>query len=232
MRYFPISIDTKGKNILILGGGETAYDYAKDLIKSEFKIYIIADDFCEEILKLKDENSERIMLKGRRLKEDFVFFGYDYCIIATSDMNLNDALEDRAKKSSIPYLRSDNIGGSAFMISTIAEYDKLSVALSGENLNPVLSKMIVEDLKNVLLKYDPAKLRLLNELRQTLILKNAPDIDDVLNSMAKKNFAVIKNYIETLKEKPVDIVKDSVDRKKEDKNDTEDDQNTKEVKKV
>lgn len=210
MRYFPISIDTKDKNILVLGGGTLATAKIEALLETEFKIYCIADDFTEDLLRIREENPERVMLKGRVLNEDFVFFGYDYCVIATGDVKLNQVLADRAKKSQIEFYRADNIGESSFRFNQVVEHGGLSVSMLSEGINPQVMKQITTDIENVLFKYDIEKLSLLNDARHLLVLKNHPNIQEEIEKLAKSNVAVIKAYYETLKRENVDIVEEFI----------------------
>lgn len=210
MRYFPISIDTKDKNILVLGGGAAATAKIEALLETEFKIYCISDDFTEELLKIKEENPERVMLKGRVLNEEFVFFGYDYCVIATGDVKLNQILAERAKKSQIEFYRADNIGESSFRFNQVVEQGGLSVSMLSEGINPQVMKQITTDIENVLFKYDIEKLSLLNDARHLLVLKNHPNIQEEIEKLAKSNVAVIKAYYETLKREKVDIVEEFI----------------------
>lgn len=210
MRYFPISIDTKDKNILVLGGGAAATAKIEALLETEFKIYCISDDFTEELLKIREENPERVMLKGRVLNEEFVFFGYDYCVIATGDVKLNQILAERAKKSQIEFYRADNIGESSFRFNQVVEQGGLSVSMLSEGINPQVMKQITTDIENVLFKYDIEKLSLLNDARHLLVLKNHPNIQEEIEKLAKSNVAVIKAYYETLKREKVDIVEEFI----------------------
>lgn len=102
MRYYPISIDTKNKKVLVIGGGRGAYTKIKGLLKSEFSIYCLSMEFTESLLKLAEENKDRIYLKEVEIDGDFRFFAYDYLILATDDLALNRQLTKRAKLSSVP----------------------------------------------------------------------------------------------------------------------------------
>lgn len=215
MKYFPISIDTKEKNVLVLGGGEIATEKIKTLLKSEFKIYCIADDFTEELLKIREENPEQVLLKGRTLNEDFVFFGYDYCVIATGDSRLNRSLAERARKSKIEFYRADNIGESTFRFNQIVEKGGLSVSILSEGLSAPVMKQITTDIENVLFKYDIEKLSLLNSIKTTLVLRNHPDVEEEIEKLAKQNVAVIKNYLDTLNKTTPDLVSEFINDGKE-----------------
>lgn len=216
MKFFPISIDTSEKTILVLGGGSVATNKIKTLLDSEFKIYCISDDFTEELLNLKEENPERLLLKGRAVTEDFVFFGYDYCVLATGDSKLNKSLAARARRSKIPFYRADNIGDSTFRFNDIVEQGGLSVSVLSEGISNPVMKQITTDIENVLFKYDIEKLKLLNEIRSTLVLRNHPSVDDEIERLSKQNVAVIKSYQETLSRTKPDIVEEFINDGKAD----------------
>ena len=74
MRYYPISIDTRDKKVLVIGGGRGAYLKVRGLLKSEFLIYCLSTEFTESLQKLAEENKDRIFLKEMEIEEDFGFF--------------------------------------------------------------------------------------------------------------------------------------------------------------
>lgn len=215
MKYFPISIDSKDKTVLVLGGGSLATSKMKILLDSQFKIYCISDDFTKELLDLKDQYPDRILLKGRILTEDFVFFGYDYCVIATGDSKLNKALADRAKRSQIEFYRADNIGESTFKFNETIERGGLSVSILSEGLSEPVQKQIATDIENVLFKYDIEKLSLLNSIKTILVLRNHPNIGEEIEKLSKSNVAVIKKYLDTLNKTNPDIVEEFINDGKE-----------------
>ena len=208
MRFFPISVDTQDKNILVLGGGDLATHKIETLLSTEFKIYCISDDFTQRLLELVEEYPDRLLLKGRTLTEDFVFFGYDYCVIATDDAKLNEILADRAEKSKIMFYRADNIGRSEFLFNDVVEHFGLAVSMLSDGLSKDVRSQIMTDIENVLFKYDIEKLTLLNQIRNQLVLKNFPNIKEELEMLSKKNVAMLKSYLETLERSHPDMVKE------------------------
>ena len=60
MRYLPVSLDTRDKNILVLGGGYMAYSAIKTLAKTEATIYVIADIINDDIKKATARSLENI----------------------------------------------------------------------------------------------------------------------------------------------------------------------------
>ena len=72
MDNFPIFLEIRNKPVLVIGGGDIALRKIKLLLKSKPNIKVIATNFCEEILDLKDRHSIDIIQKDIfRLGDEF-----------------------------------------------------------------------------------------------------------------------------------------------------------------
>lgn len=198
MRYLPMSFDTKNKTALIIGGDHIALSKIKDLLQSEFKIYVISEQFIDEIIKLSNANSERIFLKQGRIDGSFVFFGYDYLVIATHNFDLNQALEERAKKSNIPYQRCDVLSSSNLLMNKVISKEGLTIGISTNGLNPAISEIVYDDINNLLSDYNEEKILILNEIRRQLIRRNALNIDDTIKDLYYQEKFTINKYLDKL----------------------------------
>ena len=56
MSYFPLFVDLKDKNILIVGGGNVAFRKIVKLLPFEAKITIVSPKICSEIAELLVQN--------------------------------------------------------------------------------------------------------------------------------------------------------------------------------
>ena len=63
MDNFPIFLEIKNKPVLVIGGGDIALRKIKLLIKSKPNLKVVAKNFCEEILDLKERYSIDIIQK-------------------------------------------------------------------------------------------------------------------------------------------------------------------------
>ena len=224
MRYLPMSFDTQNKTVLVIGGGLMAYDRIKRLLDSEFKIYVISEDFIEEIFKLSDEHSERVLLKKGTIDKNFVFFGYDYLIIATHSFDLNYALEKRAEKSKIPYERCDIISNSTLLMNKTLSKEGLTVGITTNGINPTITEIVYEDILKLLDGYNGEKILILNKIRKELVKRNALNIDKTIRELYDSEKITLNNYLEDLKN-------DLKDREKEAEEIIEDFNKTEENKK-
>lgn len=200
MRYLPISYDTKDKNLLVVGGGLLALSKIKEMLKTEFKIYVISDSFVDEIYTLQDQNPTQLYLKELHIDENFVFFSYDFLLIATTNFELNNALEERAIKTGILYERCDVLSNSNVMLNEIIEQEDIIVGISKERLSPAISEIIKTDIRNLVKEYNPDKIKILNKIRAELVRKNAPNIDETIKKLFNEEKINAQSYLDKLQE--------------------------------
>lgn len=205
MRYLPVSLDTRDKNILVLGGGYMAYSAIKTLAKTEATIYVIADIINDDIKKLADNYEEgRFKLKEEELTENFVFMGYDYVIIATENFQINQAMEKRAIDRKMIYQRCDILSSSTIVLSKVLEHGSISVGVSNSKLNPVVTDKVYSEIEKLLDTYSLDKLNILNSIRSELIRKNTKDIDDIIEGLYKEDDKTLETLYKNIKDFKID----------------------------
>ena len=198
MRYIPVSLDTKEKNILVLGGGVLVLESIKKLLLTEVNaIYIIASEILPEITKLEEENPERIKLKIMDIDENFRFFGYDFVIIGTYNLNLNNALEERAKNSNLMYQRLDIKSESTFVIDDFYNVGDISLSVSRTSNLPEIEEEFSKDLKDLASSYNEDKINILKQIRTNLIRKNAMDIDKTIAKLYRDDTVNLREYLDS-----------------------------------
>lgn len=198
MRYIPVSLDTKDKNILVLGGGVLVLESIKKLLLTEANaIYIIASEILPEITKLEEENPERIKIKVMDIDENFRFFGYDFVIIGTYNLNLNNALEERAKNSHFMYQRLDIKSESTFVIDDFYNVGDISLSVSKTSNLPEIEEEFSKDLKDLASSYNEDKINILKQIRTNLIRKNAMDIDKTIAKLYRDDTVNLREYLDS-----------------------------------
>lgn len=198
MRYIPVSLDTKDKNILVLGGGVLVLESIKKLLLTELNaIYIIAPEILPEITKLEEENPERIKIKVMDIDENFRFFGYDFVIIGTYNLNLNNALEERAKNSNLMYQRLDIKSESTFVIDDFYNVGDISLSVSRTSNLPEIEEEFSKDLKDLASSYNEDKINILKQIRTNLIRKNAMDIDKTIAKLYRDDTVNLREYLDS-----------------------------------
>ncbi len=215
MRYLPVSIDTKDKNFLVIGAGKTAYEKILRLMDSQARIYIIGEDISPEIKELQIDNPDRIFIKQQIVNDSFIFFAYDYVIIATNNLELNDALEMRARKSGIAYMRSDGDFTSSFKIGNYITNGEITIALYDGLNNPPLEDKITDDLQRLIDSYNMDKFKILSQIRKTLLRRNSPNVDSIIKELYDREKISVELYLKDLNksgpaDKDLELVNDIV----------------------
>ncbi|NLY21262.1 MAG: bifunctional precorrin-2 dehydrogenase/sirohydrochlorin ferrochelatase [Tissierellia bacterium] len=150
MRYLPISIDSRNKKVLIIGGGKVAYRKVLSLLRGEFAITVISKDFHEKFIKLYNENPNRLTLKMHKVTKENLKIDCDYLIIATYDIELNDYIETIAAMDKLTYLRVDTKSDSNFIMNKIITKGDISISISANGKNPTLTRVIAKDIDKIL----------------------------------------------------------------------------------
>lgn len=172
LRYFPLYLDSRDKQVLIVGGGPVAAAKLKSLLRGEFTFFVVAEEFSIPMQEVIAGNLRRIDYLQTKIDLDLDFANADLLVLATNDKGLQEALAKKAEHSGIWYLRTDEAEESAIHLSKIIEQNGLILTLRSRWPNPSLSQILAEDLSDFLADYDEEQIKLLAELRRVLIAKD------------------------------------------------------------
>lgn len=197
MRYFPISIDSKDKICLFLGGGEIAKRKIKSLLKGEFLFLVYAKEFDGEILKLYRENSHRIKIIKKNIDENFIFPPCDFLFLATGDNKLNKILRKKAKNLGISSLDLSDSFGSDFYLRKNISNEFVDISISSKGQIPIVSSLIGDDLEKYLYSLDKEKIELMIKIRYKL-RKNGNYNKALLLDLYKEDKEFLKKYLEKI----------------------------------
>ena len=135
MDFFPIFLNLKDKDCLVVGGGEVAVRKASVLLQSGAKVKVVSPELCMELRKLEIEHlPERF--------SDAHLDGMTLAIAATDDRAVNVAISEAAKKRNIPVNVVDNPDLCSFVMPSILDRSPLIVAFSTGGASPVLARLL------------------------------------------------------------------------------------------
>ena len=144
MDNFPIFLEIKNKPVLVIGGGDIALRKIKLLIKSKPNLKVVAKNFCEEILDLKDRYSIDIIQKD--FHPDDIEFPI-IIIAATNNKLLNKQIAQIGGKKKIPVNVVDQPSLCTFTMGSIVERGSLVVSISSSGKAPVLVRQLREKIE-------------------------------------------------------------------------------------
>lgn len=190
MRYYPIAIDTKDKDILVLGGGRAAYLKLKKLVNTYAIITVISKEFCQDIINLQKSNNEKLVLRIKTIDKEKLDFSDEYSVvfICTDDKDLNNELYKYFKHKKVLAMMSDNREGSDFISSAVLEKENITIAFNTEGRSPTAAKLLLKETEKILTDELIEKIDLICKIREKLKSQkydaNKEDLHYMMESIA------------------------------------------------
>lgn len=197
MRYFPISIDSKDKICLFLGGGRICKRKIESLLRGDFSFLIYGKKIDKEVIKLYKENPQRIKIVEKNIDENFIFPPCDFLFLATGDRNLNKILRKKAKDQGLRTLDLSDSLGSDFHLRKNISNEFIDISISSNGQIPIFSSIIGDDLEKYLENLDMEKIKLMVKIRDKL-RENGIYNKELLLELYKENKEFLKKYLEKI----------------------------------
>jgi len=135
MQYFPIFVDTKQLNVLVVGGGEVATRKIELLLKSSAKITVVSPDISNDILRFV--NNKKVSYLAQSYEESLLD-GQQLVFVATANSALNAMISHQAKAKNILANVVDSPALCHFITPSIIDRSPMVFAISSEGRAPVL----------------------------------------------------------------------------------------------
>lgn len=197
MRYFPISIDSKDKICLFLGGGKICKRKIESLLRGDFSFLIYGKEIDKEVIKLYKENPQRIKIVEKNIDENFIFPPCDFLFLATGDRNLNKVLRKKAKSQGLRTLDLSDSSGSDFYLRKNISNEFINISISSNGQIPIFSSIIGDDLEKYLENLDMEKIKLMDKIRDKL-RENGIYNKEILLELYKEDKEILKKYLEKI----------------------------------
>lgn len=197
MRYFPISIDSKDKICLFLGGGRICKRKIESLLRGDFSFLIYGKEIDKEVIKLYKENPQRIKIVEKNIDQNFIFPPCDFLFLATGDRDLNKILRKKAKSQGLRTLDlSDSLGSDFYLRKNISN-EFIDISISSNGQVPIFSSLIGDDLEKYLESLDMEKIKLMVKIRDKL-RENGIYNKALLLDLYKEDKEFLKKYLEKI----------------------------------
>ncbi len=147
MGYFPAFLNMNRFKVLVVGGGNIAYDKLQKLLDFTKDITVISLNFSKEILTLIRANG---LSYKKKIYQNGDIDGFDLVIVAVNDLSLQERiyLESRDKKTLCNCV--DLIDYCDFIFPSYIKKGDLIVAISTSGASPALSKQLRQFLQKVI----------------------------------------------------------------------------------
>ncbi|MEN4052203.1 MULTISPECIES: bifunctional precorrin-2 dehydrogenase/sirohydrochlorin ferrochelatase [Sulfurimonas] len=165
MSYFPAFLKLDDKKILIVGGGNIAYEKLVHLLDFTDDIDLIAQEFSDEMLEKVKENN--LHFEKRAYKEGDIA-AYAVVIIAVDDIPLQAAIFEESKKYKCLCNAVDSVDYCDFIFPSYIKKDDLTIAVSTSGASPAMAKHLRRYLQNLIPENIGTFLREMRSLRESL----------------------------------------------------------------
>lgn len=147
MGYYPIVLEMKDRQVLVVGGGSVALRKIELLLETGALVTVISPQVCEEIERLNDEG--RLVVERRTYTKGDVS-GYSLVIAATDDRRVNAEVSKNAQDAGIPVNVVDDPELCTFIAPAVVRRGNLIVSITTAGCAPALSKRVREVVESCL----------------------------------------------------------------------------------
>ena len=154
MRYYPIFLELKDKNCLVVGGGPVGIRKALTLEKCGARVKVISERFLQGTDGFS--GTSIVFVEKKYEKKDIA--GMFLVFASTNNADLNQEIKKDASASHILCNVADAPEQSDFLVPSTVDRGDLIVAISTSGTSPAMAKKIRQDLEGF---FDPAYARVL-----------------------------------------------------------------------
>jgi siroheme synthase-like protein len=147
MKYYPVFLNLKGKDVLLVGGGEIGLQKIRGLLECEARIHLVAPDVLPDIEVFAQEKKIRC---DRRTYLSSDIEGTCLVIAATDDKNLQLRIAAEARAQGIWVNIVDVPPLCDFIAPALVSQGDVQIAISTGGAAPALAKFIRKKLEPVI----------------------------------------------------------------------------------
>jgi len=173
MQYYPIFVDIRGRNCLVVGGGDVGTRKVETLLECGASVTVVSIDATETLKRLAKDQCITLALRAYRssdLDSKFLIIG------ATNDQGLNQQVSIDAEKRNLLCNIADRPAACNFILPAIVEQGDLVMAISTSGKSPAFAKKLRKDLEKQFGEAYAIFLNLMGAIRNRLLMENhAPE---------------------------------------------------------
>ena len=148
MDFLPLFHNLKGRNVLVVGGGEIALRKVRLVQEASAIITIVAKDFCPDLLAMdaadKEHGCNGLRLITAAYEQQHMLDLPDAVLViaATNDRDLNRLVSEHAQSANILSNVVDDPGFSTVIFPSIVDRSPIQIAISSGGDAPVLVRLL------------------------------------------------------------------------------------------
>jgi len=166
MRYYPISLDIKNRNCLVVGGGSVGTRKVMMLLECGAVVSVVSIEATEKLQELSVNGQiglERRPFKTSDLHGKFLVMG------ATDNSGINRHIYAEAQRLGVLCNIADQPEACDFILPAIVNRGDLTIAISTSGKSPAFAKKLRKDLEKEFGTEYADFLKLMGEIRKKLL---------------------------------------------------------------
>jgi len=144
MDYYPIQLNLKGKQVIIIGGGKIAERKLTGLLDTGAQITIVSPEITDRIREYCQ--SRKVIWKQKSFSRDDLEKKF-LIIAATNDPETNNAVKQFVSTHQL-LLMVDDPEESDFILPSVMKRGRLTLTVSTSGASPILTKKIKQNLSH------------------------------------------------------------------------------------
>ncbi len=185
MKYYPIFLDLKDRDCLVVGGGGVATRKTMGLCRAGARVRVVSKAFSQ---KLEAQKNDHICLECKPY-ETSDLGGVFMVFAATSSRELNLRIQEEARDRGILCNIADAPDMSDFILPSVVERGDLVCAVSTSGASPALAKKIRKDLEQMFGPEYTGFLLLMGNIRKKLLEEGHDPVSHkkIFTALVEKN---------------------------------------------
>jgi precorrin-2 dehydrogenase/sirohydrochlorin ferrochelatase len=176
MKYYPVFMDIKDKDCLVVGGGSVGMRKAAMLVKCGAKVKVLSKQFSD---KFADLQTGTIDFKKKDYEKKDIS-GMFFVFAATDNYDVNQKIRNDAAKLGILCNIADSSDKSDFILPSIVERGDLVIAVSTSGSSPAMAKKVRLELEQSFGPEYEHFLTLMGNIRKKILLSRHASDDNKL----------------------------------------------------
>jgi precorrin-2 dehydrogenase/sirohydrochlorin ferrochelatase len=169
MKYYPVHLNIKNRNCLVVGGGAVGTRKVNTLLECGARVTVVSPDPSPQLTKLASEGAIRLAQRAYRsadLQDTFLVIG------ATDDENLNQQISNDAAQSNTLCNIADRPEACNFILPSIVRRGDMVITISTSGKSPALAKQLRQKLETQFGQEYEKFLLLMGAIRKKLLSAN------------------------------------------------------------
>ncbi|MCG6536535.1 MAG: bifunctional precorrin-2 dehydrogenase/sirohydrochlorin ferrochelatase [Syntrophales bacterium LBB04] len=175
MKYYPICLDLRGRQCVVVGGGDVSERKVIRLVQCGARVTVVDRQLSPGLEQMKKEAA----IKHVDDIYNASFLQDAFLVIAATDQDeVNVAVSRDARKLGIIVNVVDDPGRCDFILPSVFQQGDLSIAVSTGGKSPALAKKLARDLQSLYGREYELLLQIMGELRERMLERKLPPAEN------------------------------------------------------